>query len=235
VPASDPGHLLPWDTAFWGVRIGRVEKTTLTPERARAVDEWARANEIACVYFLASSADPPTAFAAAEAGWRLVDIRVELVHGLDESEKNALLPASEDDLPELRAIARVSHRDTRFYADPRFADDRCDDLYGLWLERSLEGWAEVVLVAGRVDGYVTCHVDDRGRGSIGLIAVDERARGRGVGQDLVRGAVGWFSERGLRDAAVVTQGRNVAAQRTFQRCGFRTAAVDLWFHKWYSA
>jgi hypothetical protein len=39
---------------------------------------------------------------------------------------------------------------------------------------------------------------------------------------------------GAQDVAVVTQGRNGAAQRLYQRCGFVTHALDLWYHKWYS-
>jgi hypothetical protein len=31
----------------------------------------------------------------------------------------------------------------------------------------------------------------------------------------------------------VTQGRNIPAQRTYQRCGFQTAAVQLWYHRWF--
>ena len=34
--------------------------------------------------------------------------------------------------------------------------------------------------------------------------------------------------------SVVTQGRNVAAQRLYQSAGFRTAAVQLWHHCWFT-
>ena len=236
MPPSDPARLLPWDTEFWGLAIGRVEGETLDAERAHAVDEWADENAAACLYFLAASGDPPSAFAATEAGYRLVDLRVELGQELvARSDESSLRDATAEDLPSLRAIARASHRDTRFYADPNFPDERCDDFYGVWIERSVEGWADAVLVSNDADAYVTCHVDaERSRGSIGLIAVHERARGRGVGRELVRGALGWMRDNDLRDAGVVTQGRNVAAQRTFQSCGYRTESVGLWFHKWYA-
>jgi ribosomal protein S18 acetylase RimI-like enzyme len=32
--------------------------------------------------------------------------------------------------------------------------------------------------------------------------------------------------------SVVTQGRNVAAQRLYQRAGFVTASTQLWYHRW---
>jgi ribosomal protein S18 acetylase RimI-like enzyme len=136
----------------------------------------------------------------------------------------------------LRAIARASHGDTRFYADERFPRERCGELYDTWIRRSCEGWADAVLVVERNDapaGYVSVHRRD-GSGSIGLIGVAEEQRGRGVGEALVRGALAWCAGEELARCTVVTQGRNVGAQRLFQRCGFRTSEVDLWFHRWFT-
>jgi hypothetical protein len=31
----------------------------------------------------------------------------------------------------------------------------------------------------------------------------------------------------------VTQGRNLAAQRLYQRTGFLIRDLQLWYHKWY--
>lgn len=142
-----------------------------------------------------------------------------------------------DDVPALSAIARVSHRGTRFYSDPNFPRGRCDDLYAVWIERSSAGWADVVLVAeheGEPAGYVSCHVDGAGgAGSIGLIAVAATARRLGLGRALVDGAVAWCGERGVDQVSVVTQGRSVSALRLYESCGFRIESVGLWFHKWY--
>jgi dTDP-4-amino-4,6-dideoxy-D-galactose acyltransferase len=230
--------LLPWDSEFWGVPVGRVEDGELTAERLAAVDEWAHANDVACLYFLSDGDDPASAHIAERGGFRLMDLRVELRRPASEEEAlQRLREARPDDAGALRAIARSSHGVTRFYADPNFADVRCDDLYDVWISRSLEGWADGVLVADGERGpagYVSCHLDTaNATGSIGLIAVDERARGGGIGVDLARGAVGWCHGRGSEAMSVVTQGRNVAALRTFQRAGFLVDSVGLWFHKWY--
>ena len=39
----------------------------------------------------------------------------------------------------------------------------------------------------------------------------------------------------LAGITVVAQGQNAPALRTFEGCGFRTADVGLWFHKWYES
>lgn len=218
------------------MRIGRIESDTLDARRAGAVDEWAAAEGVECLYFLARSDDPASAFAATDAGYRLVDVRVELSRPAAGDDEGSVRVARPSDVGALRDIARVSHGGTRFYADPRFPDGRCDEFYAHWIELSCEGWADAVLVVeagGWPAGYVTCHADGL-RGSIGLIAVEERSRGRGLGRELVAGAVEWMRRSGLETAAVVTQGRNASAQRTFQSVGFRTETVGLWFHKWYA-
>jgi dTDP-4-amino-4,6-dideoxy-D-galactose acyltransferase len=230
--------LLDWDSEFWGAPIGRVEGGVLDEERLRAVDRWSAANGVACVYFLADSSDASSAHVAEDGSFHLMDLRVELRRGTDGDETTGdLRSALPGDADTLRAITRASHGVTRFYADPHFPDELCDDFYDTWITRSLEGWADGVLVAeadGRPVGYVSCHLDPAaGGGSIGLIAVEEGARGAGVGVTLSRGAVAWCRDRGARRMSVVTQGRNTAALRTFQRAGFLADSVGLWFHKWY--
>lgn len=210
----------------------------MTAESLRAVEAWADEHAVRCLYFLASSNDPRTAHVAEQGGFRLMDLRVELRREVgDAVEASEVREARGEDHDRLREIARASHGTTRFYADPRFAADRCDDLYATWIERSLNGWAAGVLVVergGSAAGYCSWNLDERDRaGSIGLIAVDASAQRSGAGVALATGAVAWCASRGARAMSVVTQGRNVAALRTFQRAGFLVSSVDLWFHKWY--
>jgi GNAT superfamily N-acetyltransferase len=65
-----------------------------------------------------------------------------------------------------------------------------------------------------------------------LMAVAEKAHGQGFGHDLVKASLWWFANQGATRVRVATQGRNIAAQRLYQACGFRTCAVHLWYHWW---
>jgi dTDP-4-amino-4,6-dideoxy-D-galactose acyltransferase len=237
--ASAPAVVLDWDSAFWGFRIGRVVGEGMTAELAAALEAWAAEEAVSCLYFLTPADDHETVDSAQQARFRFVDVRLELNQPFSPVEPTRLVrPYEHRDLDALRAIAQTSHEITRFYADPRFPRARCRELYDTWIVRSCEeGFADGVLVAdidGRAVGYVTCDYDEGGRsGSIGLIAVADSERGAGLGDELVRGALHWMNDRGAAEAHVVTQGANVAAQRTFQRAGFRTSSVKLWFHCWY--
>jgi dTDP-4-amino-4,6-dideoxy-D-galactose acyltransferase len=220
------GEVLEWDSDFWAATIARVQQP--------GIDDWAHEHDVACAYLLVAAGDSQQARRAENEGFRLTDVRVELETATARSEQ-PVRPHIDEDVERLRKIARTNHRDTRFYADPNFPREGCDRLYDTWIRRSCEGWADVVLVVeaeGAAAGYVSVH--RRGdAGSIGLIGVDTAARGHGAGEALVRGALDWCARQSLARCTVVTQGRNVAAQRLFQRCGFRTTSVDLWFHKWW--
>jgi dTDP-4-amino-4,6-dideoxy-D-galactose acyltransferase len=236
--AAEPARVLDWDSAFWGLPIGRAEGDVLTAERAAALDDWARERSVACVFLLARADDAETLRSAPGAGFALVDVRLELARDVDRAESDERFREAHDaDVPVLRAIARASHEGTRFFVDERFPDERCRDFYETWISESCAGWADAVLVAeagGRAAGYVTCHVEGR-TASIGLIGVADGERQHGLGAGLVSGALAWCAGRDVQRLSVVTQGGNVPAQRLFQRLGFRTQSVGLWFHKWYAA
>jgi GNAT superfamily N-acetyltransferase len=197
------------------------------------------------LYFLADSDDPETVRVAEDYGFRLVDIRVTLEHKIRSGQGEVsscasgsvhLRHSNHADIPILQRIARGSYVDSRFYSDARFPIEKCEALYETWIKKSCEGYADVVLVAeldGQPAGYLSCHLtDDASRGQIGLVGVDPQARKYGLGSSLVRGGLEWFAGRGVEVVSVATQGRNIAGQRLYERCGFLTRGVQLWYHKW---
>ena len=232
---------LEWDSHFFGRRIARVNGTFLTETEIVNIRSWCEYNRIDCLYFLADSSDAQTSRLAEGDNFHLVDVRVTLnrpviaKHARDNSQLN-VRDALERDIPMLRTIARVSHRDSRFYFDGNFPDSLCDSLFEVWIERSCRGWAKNVLVAedgGEPVGYISCHLPTPKTGQIGLLGVGEKAQGKGVGKGLVDEALRWFTKQGVESVDVVTQGRNVPAQRLYQQCGFSSQRVELWFHKWF--
>jgi GNAT superfamily N-acetyltransferase len=93
-----------------------------------------------------------------------------------------------------------------------------------------------VLVAeadGEPAAYLTCHLNDQGS-QIGLVGVAENHRGKGLATKLVQAFLSWSREQGAQRAIVVTQGRNLQAQRLYQRNGFVTSLLHLWYHRWFT-
>jgi TDP-D-fucosamine acetyltransferase len=200
--------------------------------------DWCAREAIDCLYLLAATNDMETIRAAEDQQFRLVDIRATFDRTLAEEfgPTTHVRQACEQDVPALAEIARVSHTDSRFYHDPGFQVETCNRFYATWIENSLHGYAQSVLVAERNSkplGYVSCHWSD-GVGRIGLIAVAASARRTGIGLDLVRASLRTFRDHGATYATVVTQGSNIASQRLYQRSGFVTRSVELWYHRWFT-
>ncbi len=240
--SSDLCRFLSWDSDFFGVRIGRITSSRLEPDAVETIRQWAQAEQIDCLYFLADSDHQQSTQLAEAAGMALQDIRLtfgqKLVTPPPAPDTTGLhfRTSQPDDLKALRAVARDAYVQSRFFVDPCFPADRCADLYGLWLEKSLSGdLASVVTIAeleGQPVAYITCKVDEAGTGTIGLVGVAEAARGQQLGQKLMHYTLGWFYDQGAQQVEVATQGRNISAQRLYQRSGFLTQSVQLWYHWW---
>jgi len=131
---------------------------------------------------------------------------------------------------------------SRFHCDPRFPRDKFEELYRIWIERSVRReLADVVLVARDATeptsgllGMVTVSAAEAA-GSIGLIAVAEMARGRGVGRRLIEAAHVWMRQCDAVEGRVVTQRANLPACRLYERAGYRLSTVEHYYHFWPQA
>lgn len=150
--------------------------------------------------------------------------------------------ARSGDLALLRHIAASSFRYDRYHADPSIPAEAADRLHAEWVENSVEGFADAVLVAvpegdeGDPIGFTTVKVDRAARQLLGvsiativLVATAPESRGLGVGRLLTRAAVEWCRGQGIERVEVGTQLRNVPACRLYAAAGFRLvrACVSL--------
>jgi len=232
--------MLAWDTAFFGFPIAPVRGSLLTPERCEQIDQQCRTANVRCLYFSATPEDATTLALAHEHGFRMVDVKMTLQRPVDESSLSSLIfgrtgPANEEDLPALEHIAATSHRSTRFFYDGGFAVERCEELYRTWIRNCVRQTNGVLVVEsdGEIAGYSACSAPREEIGIISLIAVGDAFRGQRIGVELVNASLAWCAKRTARIVSVTTQGWNVAGQRVYQQCGFRTSLVQLYYHKWF--
>lgn len=238
--------ILDWDTAFFGIRIARLNPSRLTKPILQQALQWCQENKIECLYFLADSDCYETVHLAKQADFTIADIRMLFERDLADftfEEHPEAIPGISirysqlSDLPHLKRLTSKLYHHSRFFYDPHFSTERAEALYETWIEKSCKEYADIVLVMenkGEPVGYITCHISNPYEGSIGLVGVHEKLRGVGAGQHLVFTALQQFAERGVKRVEVVTQCRNCQAQRLYQRCGFLTKSVRLWYHKWFN-
>jgi len=245
VSKMEPCEFLIWDSKFFNRRIARVLAHRLDQDLVLDIQRWCKIHEIECLYFLADSDHVETIRLAEEHEFNFVDIRVSLQCNLKENrlgfrnnqDQTVLVrPSCTEDILTLQAIAKSSYDLSRYYFDPNFSRQLCDTFYETWIKNSCQGYADIVLVAEKDKtpvGYITCHLSkDSCASRIGLVGVDMKVRGCGVGYMLVSHALHWLAEHGINVVNVVTQGRNIQALRLYQKFDFWPDSVRLWYHKW---
>ncbi len=236
---SEVARFLDWDSRFFGKRIARVQSRCLTPEEAESVDLWCRKQHIDCVYYLAEGAKAASAEQAERHGFHLVDLRVtfnrDLMSGLPTAVYEGLREAGEGDLVQLKKMTHENHTISRFFADTHFDPKRSAEMYEVWIENDLRRengqlWVKVVNDLAVAYTSVSLHGQSA---EIGLVGVDSGHRRKGYGAEVVNWTLQRLAEAGMKNVEVVTQGRNVAAQVLYEKCGFVTKSIDLWYHKWF--
>ncbi|MDE2636469.1 MAG: GNAT family N-acetyltransferase [Chloroflexota bacterium] len=236
---------LPWDSRHFGFRIARARSRRLDIDAYRDLEAACLDQGIECLYFLADAADQSTIENLLSGGFDFVDIRLTFAGRvsdfppISQSGDVSYRIGKEGDLAALLPIAGDSFTQSRFFVDRRFGSAKAARMYQIWLEKSLTTeYADAVVVAevaGRAVGFVTCHLREPGDANIGLVGVADSARGFGCAGGMLSYSAQWLSERGINDLHVVTQGRNLSAQRLYQRCGMVTRSVKLWFHRWFQS
>lgn len=82
--------------------------------------------------------------------------------------------------------------------------------------------------AGKVLGYVSTRLDrEAGKGRIPNLAVDEAARGRGLGRRLMEHALDYFRREGMAYVMIETMANNAAGQHLYPSCGFVEAGRQI--------
>lgn len=239
-----PCQYLDWDSEFFGCRIARITVNRLNAHDMDRIRAWCQAQAVDCVYFWAAADDAETVSIAEANQFHLVDIRMTFQKQLEPdsvltvaSRDDAMRLSTPADVPFLKAIARASHRDSRFYYDSHFPRDRCDALYETWIEKSCHGYADAVVVAeyqGHPVGYVSCHLLEAGIGRFGLVGVRADIQGRGLGTRMVNAAIQWFIEHHTQQVIAVTQRRNIKGQRLYRTSGFLSHSTQLVYHHWFA-
>jgi len=81
----------------------------------------------------------------------------------------------------------------------------------------------LTLIIYRVPSGVRAHVED--------IVVDEAVRGQGIGEALVRHALGVAREAGANGVALTSNPRREAAIRLYRRVGFKRWETNIYFYE----
>lgn len=132
-------------------------------------------------------------------------------------------------------LAVQSGHMSRFFNDTNFARAKAVELYHTWIQKSVSGeLSDRVLVFRTQDtiaGMITLKSHDN-TGKIGLISVDQKLRGQGIGKKLLSSAIHYFLDLGMEEITVETQENNIAACKSYENLGFVLTKKEYIYHYW---
>lgn len=143
-----------------------------------------------------------------------------------------------EDLPEVGVLAGQLVRMHYDFDPQRFLKPEDPEKgYQRWFATQIPRNDTILLVAADAEGvcgYVYARMEPRDYNDLldactklHDILVAARARGRGVGEALLRETFERAREKGAPRVVLLTAAQNESAQRLFKRCGFRTTMLEM--------
>lgn len=247
---------LPWDSAYFGLPMGRLDYVLTAPGATRAdrhavVEAVCGAARAAGVRHLAARvdvADLDTLNVLEDAGFRTMDaLATYIMRPGKDAPRGArsigpVRPASQADAEAVLEITREAYRGYRgrFHLDPHLPPDRADGFYEEWARQCLAGvMADVVMVSedssGRVIGYLA-HRRRQPASTIGTPIYGGglgacRRDAAGAYASLIRDSAVWAHDQGAV-AECQTQNANFAVIRVYESVGFHYVRAEYTLHAW---
>ena len=167
---------------------------------------------------------------------KLVDKKITYLKEITDLPVNENIIFYDKNYPEekLISLALESGIYSRFNVDEKIGHENFEALYKQWIVRSVaKEIADEVLVYkinGEIAGFVTAGKKNK-RADIGLIAVDQSHRGKGIGKALMYSAENYYAGN-LKSIQVVTQGNNMPACKLYESCGYLVEKQEYFYHLW---
>ncbi|MFN2336738.1 MAG: hypothetical protein ABR560_07185 [Bacteroidales bacterium] len=235
-------RLMPWDSAYFKRRIIRID--LIVPDHdstditGRAVSRFTGeiAGEGDYIFMNIPCEDLRLIQGLSRTGFRLVETRLNYFFTAFDVAVPPPVPvrrAVTNDIPALRDIAmRMRNRYDRVHADPAFEPGEADAYLATFIEESVKGFADMVIVPdlpGREPfGFLAANNPEKVLGyniaKLVLAAVDARDHKGWLGH-LLSGVIDELRKQETDILTTITQASNRPAIRTWEKAGFRLGYV----------
>lgn len=232
-----------WDSDFWGFPVAYLSSKYLTENIMHRVEKVIKREGFRLVEYLCNCHDNRSVEIAERNRFHFTDIRLSFEKKIEEGFEYALpegitfSEAGKKDIPMLKEISKDLYQDSRYFFDENFNRNKVQKFYQLWIKRAVLGEYDdacfCLCEKGVPLGFCSIKYNFPSKSaSIGLFGLSRKYHGRGLGKALLLMVSSELRRKNIARIDVVTQGRNYAAQRLYQRAGFLTKATELWYHKW---
>ena len=231
---------LSWDSQFFGLNVGLYKGKTARKFQLKKFLKEFKKYKFDCVYVFLDPNDFKGIKEAGENKFFLSDIRViyelprekwpagqnsppyQILHSRDKRKRSQVIGMS----------GKLS-RTSRFYFDPKFRP-KTKEMYEIWAEKIMNDKRGAIILSfagDHLSGFTGCKVE-KDIGELVLVYVEEKFRGRGLGEEIIKNGLDWLVKNRAKKIIVKTQARNIVANRLYQKTGFRVAENILIYHVW---
>lgn len=222
---------LEWDSNYFNIPVYKLEsvdwdKSIIDPVEVLVQELKTLKSKLAHHYIFSEipSEDLVLLQAVSAVGYKLIETRItyyydDLQHFNHPDRFNIRL-ATKADIPSLRKVAIEARNPfDRYHADPFFTESVADEYLATFVENSVNGFADIVMVPEENTGaFFTANIASS-IGKIVLVAVGKEYKGWHL-RLLVEMSY-FFKERGVKVAYMVTQSTNRAVIRNCEKLGYR--------------
>jgi len=233
---------LEWDSDFFGKNIAFISCRRLTDNIENYIKFFVQKEAIDLIEYCCNCHDQQSVEVAERNNYSFVDIRITMeidlieASGAMQREGAVVRKAQKKDIDALIECGKGIYYLSRYFYDGNFNIERVQDFYDGWIRKAVLGLFDDYCYAlynnGTLIGFCTINEGANGAASIGLVGVSSEYSGLGWGKYMLMQVHGLLFAEGVHYISVVTQGRNYAAQRLYQRCGYLTKKTELWYHRW---
>lgn len=137
---------------------------------------------------------------------------------------------------ELLSLALQSGSFSRFNIDKNFRNNEYEKLYTAWIDKSISKELSTDILIKEIDskigGFLTMASKTNKVAEIGLLAVDDKLRGKGIASDLLSTAIAYAKFSGFEKMQVTTQADNIPAMNLYLKSGFKILSTTFIYHIW---
>jgi dTDP-4-amino-4,6-dideoxy-D-galactose acyltransferase len=229
---------LEWDSKFFGYPIAKITVDQSGSEKLDQLFKDVTSGNFRLTYFFVPPVEKEINERIIKKGGVLVDQKTVFLKTTENHSEfsNHISELHSTEINErLIELALQAGIFSRFRIDKNFINNEYEKLYIEWITKSINKEISFTTLMARngsdVLGITTLD-DEVNFANIGLVAVDEAYRGRGIGRDLIHSADTIAFKRGFKEIKVVTQLQNKGACRLYEKCGFRIASITNVYHYW---
>ena len=225
---------LNWDTEFFGYKVGQIIMSNNKKFSASAFQTYV--NDYKLIYVLSSEK-------VAVNGLKLVDKKVTFQQKTsikDDLNKNpsAKIESFKEgvhDYESLKKLALSSGENSRFKIDENFKNNEYSKLYNQWINNAVykDKAMDILIYRDKeILGFTTIEKKSKYLAVIGLVAVSEQERGKGIASKLIESSINRAFELGFKTIQVATQFENIPAMRLYEKCDFKIKDITYIYHYW---